>query len=171
MQEVQQNPMEEVLLEKVVVNLCVGESGERHQKATNVLEELTGQTPTVTYAKKTIKSFDIRKHQAIGAKVTLRGERAMDFLKRALTVKGHVLKKRQVGHGEFAFGVEEHINLPGVRYDPDVGIYGMDVIVTLKKRGYRVAKRRIGKSSVGANHRVTREETLEFLNQLGVGVE
>lgn len=171
MQEVQQNPMKDILLEKVVVNLCVGESGERHQKATNVLEELTGQSPTVTYAKKTVKNFDIRKHEAIGAKVTLRGEKAMDFLKRALTVREHVLNKKQVGHGEFAFGVEEHIDLPGVSYDPDVGMYGMDVIVILKRRGYRVAKRRIGKSSVGTNHRVTREETLEFLKQLGVEVE
>ncbi|MFP3908328.1 MAG: 50S ribosomal protein L5 [Halobacteriota archaeon] len=171
MQAVQQNPMEDVLLDKVVVNLCVGESGERHRKATNVLEELTGQSPTVTYAKKTIKNFGIRKGEAIGAKVTLRGDKAMDFLKRALTVKEHVLRKKQVGQGEFAFGVEEHIDLPGVSYDPDVGMYGMDVIVLLKKRGYRVAKRRIEKSTVGTNHRVTREETVEYLKQLGVEVE
>lgn len=171
MQAVQQNPMEEILLDKVVVNICVGESGEAHRKAKNVLEELTGQTPTVTYAKKTVKNFGIRKGEAIGVKVTLRGEKAMDFLKRALTVKEYILRKKQVGHGEFAFGVEEHIDLPGVSYDPDVGMYGMDVIVLLKKRGYRVARRRVGRTKLGSNHRVTKDETMDYLKELGVEVE
>lgn len=171
MQAVQQNPMEEVLLDKVVVNICVGESGETHKKAKNVLEELTGQTPTITYAKKTIKNFGIRKGEAIGLKVTLRGEKALDFLKRALTVNEHTLRKKQVGHGEFAFGVHEHIDLPGVSYDPDIGMYGMDVIVLLKKRGYRVSRRRIEKTKLGANHKVTKEETMNYLKELGVEVE
>ncbi|MFO7968463.1 MAG: 50S ribosomal protein L5 [Archaeoglobaceae archaeon] len=171
MQAVQQNPMEDVLLDKVVVNLCIGESGERHKKASNVLEELTGQTPTVTYAKKTVKNFGIRKGEAIGAKVTLRGDKAMDFLKRALTVIEHTLRNKQVGHGEFAFGIEEHIDLPGVSYDPDVGIYGMDVVVLLKKRGYRVERRRVERTKLGTKHKVTKEETMNYLKEFGVEVE
>ncbi len=124
-----ENPMREILLDKVVINIGVGESGERHQRAYRMLEELVGQKPAVTYAKKTIKNFGIRKGEAIGIKVTLRGDKAMKFLMDALSVKEMKLNKRSIGDGYFAFGIEEHIDLPGVEYDPDIGIFGMDVCV------------------------------------------
>jgi len=168
--ETKENPMREVLIDKVVINIGVGESGERHKKALQLLEQLTGQSPTTTYAKKTIKNFGIRKGEAIGVKVTLRGEQAMKFLKDALTVKEFKLSKKQINAGEFSFGIAEHIDLPGVNYDPDMGIFGMDVCVVLKRRGYRVARRKIAKSKVGKNHRITKEETIEFLKSLGVEV-
>jgi large subunit ribosomal protein L5 len=166
-----QNPMREILIDKVVINMGIGESGERHQKAFALLEELVGQKPVATYAKKTIKNFGIRKGEAIGVKVTLRGEKAYKFLMDALTVKEMRLSRRQVGNGEFSFGIPEHIDLPGVEYDPDVGIYGMEVSVSLRRRGYRVARRRRCKSKVGSNHRITKEETVEWLKNLGVVVE
>ena len=171
MAESAENPMRELLLDKVVVNLCVGESGERHKKALTVIEQLTGQKPTVTYSEKTIKNFGIRKGEAIGGKVTLRGDNAMEFLKRALVVKENKLKKRQIGHGEFSFGIEEHIDLPGVTYDPDIGMYGMDVSVLLKRKGFRVKRRKIARSKIGKNHRITKNETVDFLRNLGVEVE
>jgi large subunit ribosomal protein L5 len=164
------NPMREVLLDKVVINICVGESGERHKKALALLEQLTGQRATTTYAEKTIKNFGIRKGEAIGVKVTLR-RNAMKFLKDALSVKEKKLSRRQVGKGEFSFGIAEHIDLPGVDYDPEVGIFGMDVCVLLRRRGYRVARRKIARSKVGRNHCIARDETIEFLKKLGVEVE
>ncbi len=166
-----ENPMREILIDKVVVNIGVGESGERHKKAMMLLEQLTGQKPTPTYAEKTIKNFDIRKGEAIGVKVTLRGERAMKFLKDALTVKEFRLRRRQIGKGEFSFGIAEHIDLPGVSYDPDVGIFGMDVCVSLKRRGYRVARRKIARTKIGKKHRITKEETIEWLKSIGVEIE
>jgi len=166
-----ENPMREILVDKVVINIGVGESGERHKKAMQLLEQLTGQKPVATYAEKTIKNFDIRRGEAIGVKVTLRGERALKFLKDALTVKEFRLKRRQVGSGEFSFGIAEHIDLPGVSYDPDMGIFGMDVCVSLKRRGYRVARRKIARAKIGKKHRITKEETVEWLNSIGVVVE
>ncbi len=165
------NPMREVIIDKVVINIGVGESGERQKKALKLLEELTGQTPTSTYAKKTIKNFGIRKGEPIGAKVTLRGEKALEFLKKALSVKEFKLSSRQIGNGEFSFGIQEHIDLPGVEYDPDMGIFGMQVCCVLKRRGYRVEERRRARSKVGKRHRVTKEDTIEFLKSLGVEVE
>lgn len=169
--EDRENPMREILVDKVVVNIGVGESGERHKKALQLLEQLTGQKPTATYAEKTIKNFDIRKGEVIGVKVTLRKERAMNFLKDALTVKEYKLRRRQIGSGEFSFGIPEHIDLPGVSYDPDVGIFGMDVCVSLRRRGYRVVRRKRAKAKVGKTHRITREETIEWLRSIGVEVE
>ncbi len=165
------NPMREVLLDKVVINMGIGESGERHQRAYKLLEELTGQKPAITYSKMTIKNFGIRKGEAIGVKVTLRGEKALKFLKDALTVKEMRLSKKSIGDGYFSFGIAEHIDLPGVEYDPDVGIFGMDVCVSLKRRGYRVARRRRKKGKIATNHRITKEETIQWLESLGVVVE
>ncbi len=165
-----ENPMREILIDKVVINIGVGESGERHRKAMQLLEQLTGQKPTATYAEKTIKNFDIRKGEAIGAKVTLRGEKAEKFLRDALTVKEFKLKRRQIGRGEFSFGIAEHIDLPGVSYDPDMGIFGMDICVSLRRRGYRVARRKIARAKIGKKHRITKEETIEWLRAFGVEV-
>jgi len=171
MADAKQNPMEEVVLDKVVVHLCMGESGERLKKALGVLEDLTGQLPAVTYSKKTIKNFGIRKGEAIGGKVTLRGTNAIEFLKGALTVKENKLSKKQIGDGHFSLGIHEHIDLPGVTYDPDIGMYGMDVCVSLRRRGYRVSRRKIAKSNIGRNHMVTKNDTIKFLGELGVEVE
>ncbi len=165
------NPMREVIIDKVVINIGVGESGERQKKALKLLEELTGQKPTSTYAKKTIRNFGIRKGEAIGAKVTLRGEKALEFLKKALTVKENKLSYKQIGDGNFSFGIQEHIDLPGVDYDPDMGIFGMDVCVSLKRKGYRVSRRKIAKNKIGKAHRVTKDDTVDFLRKLGVEVE
>ncbi|MDK2876376.1 MAG: hypothetical protein PWQ22_786 [Archaeoglobaceae archaeon] len=166
-----ENPMREILLEKVVINLGIGESGERLQKAEKMLSELVSQKPATTIAKKTIKNFGIRKKEKIGLKVTLRGEKAMEFLKRALKVKEMKLSKRSINAGNFSFGIAEHIDLPGVEYDPDIGVFGMDVCVSLKRRGYRVAERRIRNSKVGSSHRITKEETIQWLESLGVVIE
>ncbi|MET1124738.1 MAG: 50S ribosomal protein L5 [Archaeoglobaceae archaeon] len=168
--KVKENPMREILLDKVVVNIGVGQSGERHQRAVKLAEILFGQKPAVTHAKKTIKNFGIRKGEPIGVKVTLRGEKAMKFLLDALKVKEMKLSAKSINAGNFSFGIAEHIDLPGVEYDPDIGIFGMDVCVTLRRRGYRVAERRRCRSKVGSKHRITKEETIEWLRNLGVEV-
>ena len=165
------NPMREILIDKVVINIGVGESGERHKKALVLLEQLVNQKPVATYSKKTIRDFGIRRGEAIGVKVTLRGEKAKEFLLNALKAKDFKLKSSQISDGNFSFGIEEHIDLPGVSYDPEIGIFGMDVCVSLKRRGYRVKKRKIAKSKVGKKHKITKEETIEFLHSLGIEVK
>lgn len=166
----QENPMRRIKVGKVVVNMAVGASGERLMKAAQVLEKLTGQSPSFRKAKKTIKDFGIRKGENIACVVTLRGERALDFLKRALAAVDFKLKRSSFDpFGNFAFGVREHISLPGVKYDPMLGIFGFDVCVSLERPGYRVERRRRRRSKVGKEHRVTREEAWEFVErELGV---
>ncbi|MCS7144754.1 MAG: 50S ribosomal protein L5 [Archaeoglobaceae archaeon] len=172
MLEVQkENPMREILLDKIVINLGIGESGEKLQRAEKMLSALVSQKPATTIAKKTIKNFGIRKKETIGLKVTLRGEKAMEFLKRALQVKEMKLSKKSINAGNLSFGIAEHIDLPGVEYDPDIGVFGMDVCVSLRRRGYRVSDRRIKNSKVGSSHRITKEETIRWLESLGVVVE
>lgn len=160
----EKNIMFKPRIEKVTVNICVGSSGVRLQNAQKVLEMLTGQKPVPRRAKKTIKGFGIRKGENIAVKVTLRGSKAEDFLRRALEAVGYRLKASSFDdYGNFSFGIEEHISLPGVKYDPEIGIFGMDVCVTLCRPGYRVSKRRRCRARIPRRHRLTREEAMAYM--------
>jgi len=161
------HPMRRVFIGKVVVNMAVGESGERLAKAAALLEKLTGQKPSLRRAKRTIKEFGIKKGENIACVVTLRGQKAVDFLKKALEAVNNTIKESSIDkHGNFAFGVEEHILLPGVKYDPEVGIYGFDVIVALERPGFRVARRRRKRSKIPSKQRVTKEEAKRFIEEV-----
>jgi large subunit ribosomal protein L5 len=166
-----ENPLTKPRIEKVTVNISVGRSGDPLEKAAKILEQLTGQKPAYRKAKKTIKDFGIRRREPIACTVTLQGKKALDFLEKALTVVGNKIKASSIDrYGNFSFGIREHIELPGVRYDPHLGIVGMDVCVTLSKPGYRVKKRRKFKSKVGGRQKLTRDEAICFLRELGVEV-
>lgn len=167
------NPMLRPRIAKVTVNIGVGESGERLQKAARVLEMLTGQKPSVRRAKRTIRDFGIRKGEPIAVMVTLRREKAIEFLRKALQAVGNKLRASQFDEfGNVAFGIKEHITIPGVRYDPEIGVFGMDVVVTIERPGYRVARRRRARSRIPRRHRVTKEESMVLLHELfGVVIE
>lgn len=167
------NPMTKPRIAKVTVNIGVGSSGERLQKAARLLEELTGQKPSFRKARKTIRNFGIRRGENIAVMVTLRGEKAIEFLKRALEAIGWRIKASSFDeYGNVAFGIKEHIMIPGVRYDPEIGVFGMDVAITLEKPGYRITRRRRArKARVPRRHRVSREEAMVFLvRELGVQI-
>jgi large subunit ribosomal protein L5 len=164
-------PMLKPKIEKVVVNISVGKSGEPLEKATRVLKEITGQTPCKRRAKDSIRDFNIRKGESIACIVTLRKEKALEFLKKALPVVDKKLSARSFDkQGNFSFGLKEHIELPGVKYDPDVGIFGMDVCVSMIRPGYRVKSRRKQKGKIGSKHVLTPEESMTFARET-FGVE
>jgi large subunit ribosomal protein L5 len=158
-------------IEKVVVNLNVGKSGEPLEKAFQVLKELTNQTPVKKKAKKTIRDFGIRQGEPIACVVTLRKQRAIDFLKKVLPVVDNKISRSSFDkQGNFAFGLKEHIEIAGVKYDPDVGIFGMDVCVSMSRPGYRVKNRRKEKAHIGSKHVLTPEEAIVFAKHT-LGVE
>ena len=158
-------------IEKVVVNLSVGKSGEALEKAFKVLQEIAGQTPVKKNAKESIRDFGIRKGEPIACVVTLRRQSAIDFLKKVLPVIDNKISRSSFDEqGNFAFGLKEHIEIQGVRYDPDVGIFGMDICVTMNRPGDRVRDRRKRKAKVGRKHVLTPEEAVLFAKQT-LGVE
>ncbi len=167
-----QHPMKKPRITKVTVNISLGESGERLLRAAQVLEEITGQKPVFRKAKRTIRAFGVRKGENIAVMVTLRRERAIEFLKKALEAVGYRIKASSIDeHGNVSFGIEEHILIPGVKYDPRVGILGMDVAITIQRPGHRIVERRKQRRRrIPRRHRVTREETMVLLNQL-LGVQ
>ena len=153
-------------IEKVVVNLNVGKSGEPLEKAFKVLKEIAGQTPVKKNAKSSIRDWGIRKGEPIACVVTLRRQAAIDFLKKVLPVVDNRISRSSFDErGNFAFGLKEHIEIPGVKYDPDVGIFGMDICVTVNRPGDRVADRRKRKAKVGKKQVLTPEESVLFIKQ------
>lgn len=160
------NPMRKIHIGKVVVNISTGQSGEPLNKAMTVLENLTGQRPAPRRAKQTIRSFGIRRNEPIACVVTLRKERAVEFLRKAFRAVGNRINSRSFDkQGNFAFGIREHIDLPGTRYDPNLGITGMDIAVNVERPGYRVRRRKRMKSRVGSSHRVSKNESINFIRE------
>ncbi len=164
------NPHRAVRVIKVVVNAGVGESGEARTKAARVLEMVTHQKPVATRAHSTNRDFGIRKGQEIGAKVTLRGTVAEDFLKRAFDARDRQLDVDSIDrNGNFSFGIADYTDFAGMKYDPQIGIHGMDVAVELGRAGYRIRQRRVQSRPLPKALRSNREDTRGFLTQsLGV---
>jgi len=165
------NPMRKIEVDKVVINMGVGESGEKLAKAEKLLSDtaIAGQKPIKRQTKRTIQPFGIKKGEAIACKVTLRGERAENFLKRCFKIQNKLLMSQFDTYGNFSFGIAEHTDF-GIHYDPKVGIYGMDVSVSLKRPGYRIKERRIQKKKVPAKQRISKDEGIAFLEK-DYGVE
>lgn len=163
--------MRDLVIGKVVVNITVGESGEPLNRAMTILESLTDQKPVMRRAKQTIRTWGIRKNEPISCMVTLRREKAEALLKKTFPAVNNRINPRSFDRqGNFAFGIREHIDIPGQRYDPNLGIVGMDIMATVERPGYRVARKRRAKSKISHSHRVTREESIEFIKR-SFGVE
>jgi large subunit ribosomal protein L5 len=158
------NPMLRPRIEKVTINMSVGKSGQPLEQAVTILQELTDQKPSKRVAKKTIRDFGIRKGESIACVVTLRKEKAEQFLRRAFQAVENKLSKYCFDiQGNFSFGIKEHIDIPGTKYLPSLGIHGMDVSVSLGRPGYRVKRRHRAKSKVGKDHLLTADEAKLFI--------
>jgi large subunit ribosomal protein L5 len=155
---------------KIVVNVGVGESGERRAKAERVLTMLTKQKPVATRSHATNRDFGIRVGQEIGAKVTLRREAATDFLRRAFEARDNQFDPDSIdADGNFSFGIRDYTDFTGMKYDPGIGIFGLDISVELGRAGWRVRDRRTKPSSLPPHVRVSTDEARKFLvEQFGV---
>mgnify|MGYP002762424822 FL=1 len=155
--------MREPQIEKVVVHMGVGEGGRELQNAQEILEEVTGEDSVQTLAERTVQAFEIRQGDPIGAKTTLRGEDAAAFLETALPLTDLSVSQFD-DTGNVSFGITEHTEFPSQEYDPQIGIFGLDVTVTIVRPGYRVSKRDQETRSIPSGHRMTPEDAAAFLD-------
>ncbi|TFF63411.1 MAG: 50S ribosomal protein L5 [Promethearchaeota archaeon] len=164
--EIWENPMKKPFLEKVVLNIGVGSGGEELERAVTVLETISGKKALKTLSKKNVKDFNLRIGRPIGTKVTIRGKDAEKLLKRLLIVNNNrVLRKSFDDYGNFGFGIKEHISIPGVEYDNQIGIWGLDVCGRIIRNGLRTKYRRNKRKKIPKDHYVSREEAHYFLEK------
>jgi large subunit ribosomal protein L11e len=135
-----------------------------------VLEQLTGQQPVFSKARYTVRSFGIRRNEKIAVHCTVRGEKAEEILEKGLKVKEYELKKNNFSAtGNFGFGIQEHIDL-GIRYDPSIGIYGMNFFVVLGRAGFDISSRKKRQAAVGASHKTSKEEAMKWFQTKYSGI-
>eukprot|EP00768_Dysnectes_brevis_P005044 gnl/Dysnectes_brevis/363_a404_8816.p1 GENE.gnl/Dysnectes_brevis/363_a404_8816~~gnl/Dysnectes_brevis/363_a404_8816.p1 ORF type:complete len:173 (-),score=53.70 gnl/Dysnectes_brevis/363_a404_8816:61-579(-) len=155
--------MKEIQIEKLVLNCSLGMEGDLLTKAGKVLEQLTGQTPVFSRSRLTVRGFGIRRGHNISVHVTVRGPKAREILERGLRVKQYELPSKAFSdNGNFGFGITEHIDL-GIKYDPSIGIFGMDFYVVTGRPGFRISRRKAKQCRVGAPHRVRKDDALKWV--------
>jgi len=157
--------MRKISIEKVTLNIGAGEAGPKLDNYKKMLEKLSDSKVVITNTHKR-STFGGGKGKPIGAKTTLRGDKAKDIVKLFLQANENQLKKTQFDtNGNLSFGIAEYINIPGVKYDPDIGILGLDVCITLTRPGFRIKKKAIKPKKVGIKHKITKEEAMEFMKK------
>jgi large subunit ribosomal protein L5 len=156
------NKMKEIRIEKITLNIGTGESGKQLENAMKLLQILTEQKPVATRAKDRIPTWGVRPGLTIGTKVTIRNKQD-ETLKNMLVAIANKISARKIGEGTLSFGIPEYIEIPGSKYDIDIGIIGLGVMVTLERPGFRVKKRSLKKSKLPTHHLISKEETIEFL--------
>jgi large subunit ribosomal protein L5 len=160
------NPNREISIAKVTVNMGIGEAGEELEKGLKILQLVTKKKPVKTVAKLKLPTWGIRPGLPIGGKVTLRGKEALDFIDLTLKAKEYKIKKKSFTNDSlFSYGIKEYLDVPGIKYDPNLGIRGFDVCVSLKRNGYRVKQRKYNISKVGKKHKITKDEAIAFAKE------
>jgi large subunit ribosomal protein L5 len=161
-----QNLMKKISLAKVVLNMGVGKSGEPIEIGKKALEQITGKKPNARNAKKAQRDWGVRKGEPIGIAVTVRGNDATELLKRLLVAKDNQIKERVFDNeGNLSFGIKEYIDIPEIKYDPNIGILGLEVSVSLVRPGFNIKLRSRRKTKVGKNHRITKNDAIKFLTE------
>ncbi|OQX22162.1 MAG: 50S ribosomal protein L5 [Candidatus Altiarchaeales archaeon A3] len=158
-----QNPMRNLKIEKVVLNIGVGQAGERVEKAGKLLNLLTKRKPIKTISKKRIPTWNLRKGEAIGIMVTLRGKDAEEVLKKCLEAVDRKVKSTCFDGGNFSFGIKEYIDIPGMKYIMEIGNFGLNINTKIERSGYSIMRRKIKRADISNDHRVKSEEAEKFI--------
>ena len=167
------SPMRRIYLQKLVLNMGVGRSGEAIDAAKKALDQISGKRSCARNAKKTQRDWGVRKGEPIGAAVTVRGNDAGALLRRLLEARGNTMRAGSFdGFGNCSFGIREHIDIPGVKYDPQIGILGLGVSVALGRPGYGIRHRSKHKARIGRSHVITAREAMDYMAaEFGARVE
>jgi large subunit ribosomal protein L5 len=162
--------MQEIRIEKVTLNVgCAGDL-QKIERAKKLLEKLTGQKPVITKSRKR-STFGIAKGKPVGVKVTLRKEKALNFLKLVLQAVGKLKVSQFDENGNLNIGIKEYIDLPGVKYSHEIGMLGFDVAVTLERPGFRIKRRKRMRRKIPSKVKIKKDEAIKwFREKFGVSI-
>jgi len=169
---VTENVMRQIRLEKITLNIGTGAEPENVKRAVALLNTISNLKPIETLSKKRLAAWKIRPGLPIGAKVTIRGKAGHELLVRLLQARENKVQKDSFTENGFSFGVNEYIDIPGVKYDPKIGMIGLDVCVTLERPGFRVKRRKLKSTKLSKKHTISAEDAAAFATEkLGVILE
>ncbi|MBI2208692.1 50S ribosomal protein L5 [Candidatus Woesearchaeota archaeon] len=158
------NPMREISIEKVTLNIGAGKDQAKLEKGMKLINSIAGRQPVKTFTRKRIQEWGLRPGLPIGCKLTLRKGKATELLKRLLESKDNTLQQSNFDdEGNISFGINEYIDVPGVKYDPEIGIMGFQVCITLERNGFRIKKRALKRHTIPKKHRIRRNESIDFM--------
>jgi len=165
------NVMKNISIEKVTFNFGSGKEQAKLEKGIKLIKHVTGMTPVKTVTNKRIPSWGLRPGLPVGCKLTIR-KNTKELVARVLkAVKNKLGNKNFDNNGTVSVGIPEYIEIPGVEYDPQIGIMGFEMMITLKRPGFRVKKRRLRPARLPASHRINKEEAIGYMKtEFGVEV-
>jgi len=157
------NPMRKIKIEKVLIS--AGGVDKELEKSRKLLELISGMKAQIIASRKRIPDFGVRPGLEVGTRITVRGRNAIELLKRLLGAIDNQLKAKQIADNHFSFGIEEYIEIPGMEYQRDIGIKGLNVAVTFARAGLRVSRKKIKAGYVPKKQRITKQEIIKFMEE------
>ena len=158
--------MRTIKIEKITLNVGTGKEQLQLDRGVALLKAITGREPIKTVTQKRIPGWGLRPGLPVGVKVTVRGKEAEKLLLRLLDAKEFTLPKSCFdSNGNVSFGINEYIDIKDAKYDPKIGMMGLQVTITLQRPGYRVKLRKLKKSKVGSNHKITKNDAIDYLKE------
>src|SRR3989338_3541823 len=161
-QNSEENPMRKIRIEKIVLN--VGGIAENLEKGFKLLSFITKRKPAKMKSRKRIPSLNVRPGLEVGAVVTIRKNKE-ELLNKLLAAVDNILKKKQISENNFSFGIKEYLEIPGIEYQRDIGIMGLDVTVVFKRAGKRVKLKKIKRGKVSKKQKMSPEEIIKFMEE------
>jgi large subunit ribosomal protein L5 len=159
----QDNVMRTIRIEKLTLNFGAGKDQVKLEKGVKLLKQITGKSPIKTITQKRIAGWGLRPGLPVGCKITLRRD-VRELIIRLLTAKENKLTENNFDdNGNISFGVHEYIDIPGAKYDPELGIIGLQASITLERPGYRIKKRKMFKKKIADHHLVKKQEAMSFM--------
>lgn len=159
------NPNRTVEIEKLTLNIGAGKSQDRLEKGVKLLKMLTGIPPIKTITKKRLPAWNLRPGLPVGCKITLRDKgKIHELIATFLKAKDGVLGKNNFDEeGNVSFGIHEYIDIPTAKYDPEIGIMGFQICISLKRKGFRIKYRRQKQKKLPAKQRIRSEDSVKFM--------
>lgn len=160
------NVMRDIRIEKLTLNMGTGKEQSTLDKGMKLLNALTNEKPVKTITQKRIPEWGVRPGLPVGCKLTLRKEKAVEMIKRILDAKTNTLKNENFDEaGTVSIGIPEYIDIKDAKYDPDIGVIGLQACITLERPGFRIKRRRYLKSKIPVQHRIIKAEAIEFMKK------
>ncbi len=160
------NSMRKIRIEKLTLNIGAGKDQAKLKKGRKLLKQLTGIEPVNTITQKRVAGWGLRPGLPIGCKITLRKDGAKGMFSRLLKAKENKLDTSCIDDsGNISFGIHEYIDIPEAKYDPEIGIIGLQVSITLERPGFRIKRRKLVKKKIPRTHKIKKDDAIGFLEK------